>query len=74
MNIEEGERFKHKFTGLCYEVKTVKEGTCILESVDSPYRMWFRERDIELFFETAEKRKAKLSSTVAFDSNSSKKI
>jgi len=56
MRIAEGERFKHKFTGQYYEVKLIKEDTFILESADSPYRMWFGEGDLELFFEMAEKR------------------
>ena len=56
MRIAEGEKFKHKFTGQLYEVKLIKEDTFILESADSPYRMWFGEGDLELFFEMAEKR------------------
>jgi hypothetical protein len=56
MRIAEGERFKHKFTGKLYELKLIKEDTFILESTDSPYRMWFGESDLELFFEMAEKR------------------
>ena len=57
MRIAEGERFKHKFTGQFYEVKIIKDDTFILESADSPYRMWYSEGDLELFFEMAEKRK-----------------
>jgi hypothetical protein len=56
MRIVEGERFKHKFTGQLYEVKLIKEDTFILESADSPYRMWFGEGDLKLFFEIGEKR------------------
>jgi hypothetical protein len=56
MRIAEGQRFKHKFTGQYYEVKIIKEGTFILESADSPYRMWFGEGDLELFFDMGEKR------------------
>ena len=56
MRISEGERFKHKFTGQYYEVKIIKEDTFILESADSPYRLWFGKGDLELFFEMAEKR------------------
>lgn len=56
MRIAEGERFKHKFTGRFYEVKIIKEDTIILESAGSPYRMWFGEGDLELFFNMAEKR------------------
>ena len=48
---------KHRLTGQLYELKTIKDGTFILESEDTPYRMWFGERDLELFFEMAEKRK-----------------
>jgi hypothetical protein len=56
MRIAEGERIKHKFTGQLFEVKLIKEDTFILESADSPYRMWFGEADLELFFVMAEKR------------------
>ncbi|HMK75679.1 MAG TPA: hypothetical protein VK568_05800 [Thermodesulfobacteriota bacterium] len=57
MKIAEGDRLKHKLTGQLYELKTIKDGTFILESEETPYRMWFGERDLELFFETARKRK-----------------
>jgi len=60
MRIAEGERFKHKFTGQFYEVKIIKDDTFILESADSPYRMWFGEGDLELFFEMVGKRKKRL--------------
>jgi hypothetical protein len=57
MAITEGEKFKHKFTGRLYRVKIVKDGTVILESEDSPNRMWFGDKDVELFFETVERRR-----------------
>ena len=57
MKIVEGDRLRHKLTGQLYELKTVKDGTFILESEETPYRLWYGERDLELFFETAEKRK-----------------
>jgi hypothetical protein len=57
MKIAEGDRLKHKLTGQLYELKTIKDGTFILESEETPYRMWFGERDLELFFETARKTK-----------------
>ncbi len=57
MAITEGEKFKHKFTGQLYRVKIVKDGTVILESEDSPNRMWFGDKDVELFFETVERRR-----------------
>jgi hypothetical protein len=56
MAFVEGDRFKHKLTGQLYEVKVIKNDTIVLESEDTPYRMWFGEADLELFFETAEKR------------------
>jgi hypothetical protein len=59
MRIVEGDRLKHKLTGQLYELKTIKDGTFILESEDTPYRMWFGERDLELFFEMAKKKKIK---------------
>ncbi len=59
MRIVEGDRLKHKLTGQLYELKTAKDGTFILESEDTPYRMWFGERDLELFFEITKKRKIK---------------
>jgi hypothetical protein len=51
MRIGPGDRFKHKLTGQIYEVKIIKDDTFILESANSPYRMWFGEGDLELFFE-----------------------
>ncbi len=57
MRIGEGDRFKHKLTGQIYEVKVIKEDTFILQSADSPYRMWFGEGDLKLFFETANRKK-----------------
>jgi len=56
MAFVEGDRFKHKLTGQLYEVKVIRNDTIILESEDTPYRMWFGEADLELFFEIAEKR------------------
>jgi len=57
MKIGPGDRFKHKLTGQIYEVKTMKDDTFILESSDSPYRMWFGKGDLELFFEMANGKK-----------------
>jgi hypothetical protein len=59
MRIVEGDRLKHKLTGQCYELKTAKDGTFVLESEETPYRMWFGEKDVELFFEITRKRKMK---------------
>jgi len=59
MRIVEGDRLKHKLTGYLYELKTIKEGAFVLESKETPYRMWFGERDLELFFERVGKRKRK---------------
>lgn len=61
MPIAEGDRFKHRITGQLYKVKIFKNGTVILESEDSPHRMWFGDEDVELFFEIAEKGKRKLN-------------
>ncbi len=55
MKIVEGDRLKHKLTGRLYELKTIKDGAFVLESKETPYRMWFGERDLELFFEKAKK-------------------
>jgi len=57
MRIGQGDRFKHKLTGQIYEVKIMKDDTFILESADSPYRLWFGEGDMELFFEMANGKK-----------------
>ncbi len=51
MAITEGEKFKHKFAGQLYRVKIVKNGTVVLESEDSPNRIWFGDKDVKLFFE-----------------------
>jgi len=57
MRIVEGDRLKHRLTGQLYELKIIKNGTFVLQSEKTPYRMWFGERDLELFFEKARKRK-----------------
>jgi hypothetical protein len=57
MRVVEGDRLKHKLTGRLYELKTIKDDTFVLESEETPYRMWFGERDLELFFERPGKRK-----------------
>jgi hypothetical protein len=57
MAITEGDKFKHKLNGLLYKVKMVKNGTVVLESEDSVKRMWFGDKDLEVFFETVERRK-----------------
>jgi len=59
MRIAEGDRLKHRLTGQLYELKIIKNGTFVLESEKTPYRMWFGERDLELFFKRAGKRKRK---------------
>ena len=59
MRIVEGDRLKHKLTGQLYELKIVRDDTFVLESKDTPYRMWFGQRDLELFFERAGKKKKK---------------
>ncbi len=59
MRIEEGDRFKHKLSGQFYEVKIVKDDTFILESAHTPYRMWFGQDGLELFFETTKKKRLK---------------
>ncbi len=57
MRIAEGDRLKHKLTGQLYELKIIDKGTFVLESEKTPYRMWFGERDLELFFERTGRRK-----------------
>jgi hypothetical protein len=57
MAFVEGDIFRHKLTGQLYEVKIVQDDTFILESPGSPYRMWFGEGDLKLFFEMAEKKR-----------------
>ena len=59
MRIAEGDRFKHKLTGQLYEVKMIKDETFILESAHTPYRMWFGEDGLELFFKTAKRKRLK---------------
>lgn len=59
MRVAEGDRLKHKLTGRLYELKTIQEGAFVLESKETPYRMWFGERDLELFFERAQESKKK---------------
>ncbi len=59
MRIAEGDRFKHKLTGQLYEVKIVQDDTFILESAHTPYRMWFGEDGLKLFFEIGKKKSIK---------------
>jgi hypothetical protein len=59
MRIAEGDRFRHKLTGQFFEVKMIKEDTFVLESAHTPYRMWFGQEGLELFFETAERKRLK---------------
>jgi len=57
MRIAEGDRMKHKLTGQLYQLKIIKEGTFVLKCEETPYRMWLGEKDLELFFDRAGKRK-----------------
>ena len=57
MAFVEGDRFKHKIDGKFYKVKIIKNGTLVLESEDTSNRTWIGDGDLDLFFETAEKRK-----------------
>ncbi len=57
MRIGKGDRLKHKLTGQLFQLKRINEGTFVLESKETPYRMWFGERDLEVFFERANKRR-----------------
>lgn len=59
MRVVEGDQLKHKLTGQFYELKKAKDGTFILVSKDTPYRMWFGERDLEIYFEISKKTKVK---------------
>jgi len=59
MRIAEGDQLKHKLTGQLYELKIAREGTFVLECKDTPYRMWFGEKDLDLFFKKAQKRNRK---------------
>jgi hypothetical protein len=59
MRMAEGDRLKHRLSGRLYELKIIKDGIFVLESEDTPYRMWFGETDLKLFFETARRKKIK---------------
>ena len=59
MAFVEGDRFRHKLTGQLYQVKVIENDTIVLESEDTPYRMWFYKADLELLFEMAEERTRK---------------
>ena len=59
MRIVEGDTFKHKLTGQLYEVKIAKDDTFVLESAHTPYRMWFGEDGLELFFKMAKGKRLK---------------
>jgi len=57
MAIMEGDILKHKFTEQLYTVRIIKNGTFILESKDSPYRVWIGDGNVDLFFKIVEKSK-----------------
>jgi hypothetical protein len=59
VRIAEGDTFKHKLTGQLFEVKMIKDDTFILESAHTPYRMWFGQEGLELFFDTAKRKRLK---------------
>ena len=59
MRFAEGDRFKHKLTGQLFEVKMIRDDTFVLESAHTPYRMWFGEEGLELFFEIPERKRLK---------------
>jgi hypothetical protein len=59
MRIAEGDRVKHKLTGQLFEVKRIEDDTFILESAHTPYRMWFGEEGLALFFEIAARKRLK---------------
>lgn len=59
MRIAEGDTFKHKLTGQLFEVKVIKDDTFILESPHTPYRMWFGEEGLTLFFDTTKRKRLK---------------
>ena len=59
MRFAEGDRFKHKLTGQLFEVKMIRDDTFVLESAHTPYRMWFGEEGLELFFEITERKRLK---------------
>ena len=60
MRIQQGDRFKHKFTGQLYELKIINGDTYVLESADSPYRIWTGEVDLKLLFDHGNSKKKKI--------------
>jgi hypothetical protein len=56
MKIGEGDRLRYKFAEQFYTVKIFKNGTFVLESEDTTDTVWIGDRDLDLFFETAEKK------------------
>jgi hypothetical protein len=60
MAFVEGDRFKHKLAGQLYVLKVIKDDTIVLESEDTPYRMWFGEADLDLFFRDGREKKKEL--------------
>jgi len=51
-----GDRLRHKIDEKFYKVRIIKNGTFILESEDTPNWVWLGDRDLNLFFEPAEKK------------------
>ncbi|OGP89186.1 MAG: hypothetical protein A2157_11680 [Deltaproteobacteria bacterium RBG_16_47_11] len=58
MMIKKGDTFRHRLNRHIYQVVLVKLETVVLQSVKgSSNRLWFGAEDVQLFFETMERRK-----------------
>jgi len=51
-----GDRLKHKIDEKFYTVRIIKNGTFILESENTPNWVYLGDRDLNLYFEPAERR------------------
>jgi len=56
MQVQEGDTFKHRITGELYKVKAIINGKFILESLDTPHKLWIGDEDVGLFFQVGEGR------------------
>jgi len=57
MKVEKGDRYREKITGQPYRVKTIKNGTIVLEAEGTPNRSWAGDRLLDLFFERMKNQK-----------------
>jgi hypothetical protein len=54
MNMREGDRVMSAFTGKVYEVRTIKDQSAVLESLDGSSHVWTERATLKLFYKKVE--------------------